>query len=145
MSAKCTKKKKKKKNTGALGVIFASKKGSIDKQMKLVDTLECSTGIVRVWDIIIGVILVLITWSLHVTPGNYMTWDWRLLRVRTFSHKTFRVYHVCCNSILFILFYMSRITVIYGILKEGSLLIGIFAYQYFLATGTSSKMASTFC
>ena len=46
------------------------------------------------------------------------------LRVRTFSHKTFQVYHVYCN---FILCYMCRITVIFGTLKDGSLLIDIFA------------------
>ena len=42
----------------------------------------------------------------------------------TFFHKTFRVYHVYCN---FILGYMCRTTVIFGTLKDESLLINMFA------------------
>ena len=47
-----------------------------------------------------------------------------ILRVRTFSNKTFRVYHVYSN---FILGYICRITVIFGAMKDGSLLINMFA------------------
>ena len=46
------------------------------------------------------------------------------LRVRAFSHQTFQVYHVCYNLILG---YICRITVYFGTLKDGSLLINIFA------------------
>ena len=41
--------------------------------------------------------------------------------------------------------YMYRITVIFGTLKDGSLLINIFASNNVSATETSSKMASTLC
>ena len=46
------------------------------------------------------------------------------LRVRDFFHKTFRVFDVCCN---FILDYMCQITVMFGTLEDGSLLIDSFA------------------
>ena len=64
------------------------------------------------------------------------------LRVRTFFHQIFQGYHVYCN---FILGYICRITVNFGTLKDGSLLINIFASNNFLVTGISSKMASTHC
>ena len=46
------------------------------------------------------------------------------LRVPTFFHQTFQVYHVYCN---FILPYICRITENFGTLKDISLLINIFA------------------
>ena len=46
------------------------------------------------------------------------------LRVRTFLHQTFQVYHVYCN---FILGYICRIAVNVGTMKDRSLLINIFA------------------
>ena len=46
------------------------------------------------------------------------------LRVPTFFHQTFGVYHVYCN---FILGYICRITLNFGTLKDGRLLINIFA------------------
>ena len=57
------------------------------------------------------------------------------LRVRAFSHKTFRVY------------YMSTVTFngIFGALKEGSLLIDILHQAIILAKGASSKMAPALC
>ena len=54
---------------------------------------------------------------LHVTVSFYLlTW----LRVRAFFHKTVRVCHVYCN---FKIGCTCRITVIFGTLKDGSLLI----------------------
>ena len=64
------------------------------------------------------------------------------LRVRTFSSKTFRVYHVYCNAMLC---YMCRITVSFGTLKDRSLLIDNLYQTIVLATGASSIMASTLC
>ena len=50
---------------------------------------------------------------------------WKLnLRVRAFFHKTVRVCHVCCN---FKVGFTCRITVIFGTLKDGSLLINTLA------------------
>ena len=46
------------------------------------------------------------------------------LRVRTFFHQSFQVYHVYCN---FFLGYICPITVNFGTLKDGNLLINIFA------------------
>ena len=46
------------------------------------------------------------------------------LRVRAFFHKTVRVCHVYCN---FKLGFTCRITVIFGTLKDGSLLINTLA------------------
>ena len=53
------------------------------------------------------------------------------LRVRAFFHKTVRVCHVYCN---FKIGFMCRITVIFGTLKDGSLLINNLAFD--LATET---------
>ena len=47
-----------------------------------------------------------------------------VLRVRTFFHQAFQVYHVYCK---FILDYICRITVSFGTLKDGSFLINSFA------------------
>ena len=47
-----------------------------------------------------------------------------LLRVQAFFHKTVRVCHVYCN---FIIGFTCRITVIFGTLKDGSLLINTLA------------------
>ena len=47
--------------------------------------------------------------------------------IRSFSHKTFQVYHVYWN---FIQGYMFRITLTFGTLKDGSLMINIFASSY---------------
>ena len=66
----------------------------------------------------------------------------RTLRVRAFFHKTVRVCHVYCN---FKIGFTCRITVIFGTLKDGSLLINTLASNIFLATETYSKMASTLC
>ena len=46
------------------------------------------------------------------------------LRVRAFFHKTVRVCHVYCN---FKIGFTCRITVIFGTLKDGSLLINTLA------------------
>ena len=62
-----------------------------------------------------------------------------LLRVRAFSHKTFRVYYVQGNLRLG---YLRQITVIYGTLKDESLLIDILHQLVVFAAETSSKMAS---
>ena len=48
----------------------------------------------------------------------------QLLRVRAFFHKTVRVCHVYCN---FKIGFMCRITVIFGTLKDESLLINTLA------------------
>ena len=53
-------------------------------------------------------------WPLHET--SYCN----ALRVRAFFHKTVRVCHVYCN---FKIGFTCRITVIFGTLKDGSLLI----------------------
>ena len=53
--------------------------------------------------------------SCHITP---------ILRVRAFFHKTVRVCHVYCN---FKIGFTCRITVIFGTLKDGSLLINTLA------------------
>ena len=50
--------------------------------------------------------------------------DWAPLRVRAFFHKTVRVCHVYCN---FKIGFTCRITVIFGTLKDGSLLINTLA------------------
>ena len=47
-------------------------------------------------------------------------WGVCVLRVRAFFHKTVRVCHVYCN---FKIGFTCRITVIFGTLKDGSLLI----------------------
>ena len=47
-----------------------------------------------------------------------------LLRIRAFFHKTLRVCHVYCN---FKIGFTCRITVIFGTLKDGSLLINTLA------------------
>ena len=49
---------------------------------------------------------------------------WSLLRVRAFFHKTVRVCHVYCN---FKVGFTCRITVIFGTLNDGSLLISTLA------------------
>ena len=56
----------------------------------------------------------------HVDCKNQMPHTNLRVHVRAFSHKTFWVYHVYSN---FILGYMCRITVIFGTVKDGSLLI----------------------
>ena len=48
----------------------------------------------------------------------------QILRVRAFFHKTVRVCHVYCN---FKIGFTCRITVIFGTLKDGSLLINTLA------------------
>ena len=53
-----------------------------------------------------------------------------------FFHQTFQVYHVSCN---FILGYICRITVNFGILKDGILLYNIFAAKFVLATETGRR------
>ena len=54
----------------------------------------------------------------------------RLLRVRAFFHKTVRVCHVYCN---FKIGFTCRITVIFGTLKDGSLLINTLASNIFFS------------
>ena len=49
---------------------------------------------------------------------------WEALRVQAFFHKTVRVCHVYCN---FKIGFTCRITVIFGTLKDGSLLINTLA------------------
>ena len=51
-------------------------------------------------------------------------WGFTCIRVQAFFHQTFQVYHVYWN---FILGYICRITINFGILKDGCLLIYIFA------------------
>ena len=53
-----------------------------------------------------------------------LLWKNRSLRVRAFFHKTFRVWHVYYN---FKIGFTCRITVIFGTLKDESLLINILA------------------
>ena len=55
---------------------------------------------------------------------NICTKKLTLLRVRAFFHKTVRVCHVYCN---FKIGFTYRITVIFGTLKDGSLLINTLA------------------
>ena len=50
--------------------------------------------------------------------------------VQTFFHKTFRVYHVYHK---FISGYMCQIPVIFGTLKDGSLLINIHASNHYFS------------
>ena len=63
-------------------------------------------------------------------PGltsDHCCFHWKLnktLRVRAFFHKTVRVCHVYCN---FKLGFTCRITVIFGTLKDGSLLVNTLA------------------
>ena len=52
------------------------------------------------------------------------------LRVRAFFHKTVRVCHVYCN---FKIGFTCRITVIFGALKDGSLLINTLASNIFFS------------
>ena len=61
--------------------------------------------------------------------------DWKcryrpILRVRAFFHKTIRVCHVYCN---FKIGFTCRITVIFGTLKDGSLLINTLASNVFFS------------
>ena len=56
------------------------------------------------------------SWVPRTPPGH--------LRVRAFFHKTVRVCHVYCN---FKIGFTCRITVIFGTLKDGSLLISTLA------------------
>ena len=71
------------------------------------------------------------------------------LRVRAFFHKTVRVYHVYCN---FKIGFVCRITVIFGTLKDGSLLINTlasnisFSYRNMFQNGADalSKIADAF-
>ena len=69
-----------------------------------------------------------------VTGGQQLVHNWvhfthsqlctDTLRVRAFFHKTVRVCHVYCN---FKIGFTCRITVIFGTLKDGSLLINTLA------------------
>ena len=71
------------------------------------------------------------------------------LRVRTFFHKTVRVCHVYCN---FKIGFTCRITVIFGTLKDGSLLINTlasnicFSYRNIFQNGVNAlpKIVDTF-
>ena len=71
------------------------------------------------------------------------------LRVRAFFHKTVRVCHVYCN---FKIGFMCRITVIFGTLKDGSLLIHTlasntcFSYRNMIQNGVDalSKIVDAF-
>ena len=66
-------------------------------------------------------------WSLIVIIYvTYVHKDFKIqtLRVRAVFHKTFRVCHVYCN---FKIGFTCRITVIFGTLKDGSLLINTLA------------------
>ena len=74
-----------------------------------------------------------------------MTW---FLRVRAFFHKTVQVCHVYCN---FKLGFTCRITVTFGTLKDGSLLINAlasnicFSYRNMFQNGDAvSKIVDTF-
>ena len=75
---------------------------------------------------------------------------WRfILRVRAFFHKTVRVCHVYCN---FKIGFTCRITVIFGTLKDGSLLINTlasnicFSYRNMFQNGVNalSKIVDAF-
>ena len=55
---------------------------------------------------------------------KYEKRDYVILRVRAFFHKTVRVCHVYCN---FKIGFTCRITLIFGTLKDGSLLINTLA------------------
>ena len=74
---------------------------------------------------------------------------WDDLRVRAFFHKTVRVCHVYCN---FKICFTCRITVIFGTLKDGSLLINTlasnicFSYRNMFQNGvdTLSKIVDAF-
>ena len=71
------------------------------------------------------------------------------LRVRAFSHKTVRVCHVYCN---FKIGFTCRITVIFGTLKDGNLLINslasnvCFSYRNMFQNGVDalSKIVDAF-
>ena len=79
-------------------------------------------------------------------PGEM---DFMTLRVRAFFHKTVRVCHVYCN---FKIGCTCRITVIFGTLKDGSLLINTlasnicFSYRNMFQNGvdTLSKIVDAF-
>ena len=72
-----------------------------------------------------------------------------MLRVRAVFHKTVRVCHVCCN---FKIDFTRRITVIFGTLKDGSLLINTlpsnicFSYKNMFQNGVDalSKIVDAF-
>ena len=68
---------------------------------------------------------------LNSTKGRRLKFDVPFcmsLRVRAFFHKTVRVCHVYCN---FKIGFKCRITVIFGTLKDGSLLINTLASNIF--------------
>ena len=73
-----------------------------------------------------------------------------VLRVQAFFHKTVRVCHVYCN---FKLGFTFRITIIFGTLKDGSLLINTlasnicFSYRNMFQNGVDalSKIVDAFC
>ena len=69
--------------------------------------------------------VVLLKIMIMTVPVLYQTTDTRIgLRVRAFFHKTVRVCHIYCN---FKIVFTCRITVIFGTLKDGSLLIDTLA------------------
>ena len=81
-----------------------------------------------------------------LTTSSKIIYSYKLivisLRVRAVFHKIVQVCHVYCN---FNIGFKCRITVIFGTLKDGSLLINTLASTFVLATETCSKMASTLC
>ena len=88
----------------------------------------------------------------HITTKNKYQTNYSsllLLRVRAFFHKTVRVCHVYCN---FKIGFTCRITVIFGTLKDGSLLINTlasnicFSYRNMFQNGVDalSKIADAF-
>ena len=64
------------------------------------------------------------TWRTLAPSAHVAYFSWTVLRVRAVFHKTVRICHVYCN---FKLGFTCRITVIFGTLKDGSLLINTLA------------------
>ena len=84
-----------------------------------------------------------------IANGDLWHFDLKALRVRAFFHKTVRACHVYCN---FEIGFTCRITVIFGTLKDGSLLINTltsnicFSYRNMFQNGADalSKIVDAF-
>ena len=75
---------------------------------------------VKIIGLILKIVYTCVVFEVFHACQPYDITDKCLLGVRAVFHKTVRVCHVCCN---FKIGFTCRITVIFGTLKDGSLLI----------------------
>ena len=107
---------------GTLNWLFkclAGKYAYVRNQNAWLFTLYTMTGHHVPWSL--GLVEKMFTLNLKL---QMVCWYYEQLRVRAFFHKTVRVCHVYCN---FKIGFTCRISVIFGTLKDGSLLINTLA------------------